>query len=182
MKLIGMNQSMDSAMVDATTNSREKSKPIQVQDLTDLAVLAPDCASEFKLLQRHPAKYVYIIYKLNESGTEIVIDEKVDYSELYSSMIEKLPSQEPRWIAANIRYKLKNGGERSKVAIITWVPDTITRATLKESARVKMMALNYSGMLKKACKGWQYQIQANCIDLATLSNKLAGKNIIKILT
>jgi len=52
-------------------------------------------------------------------------------------------------------------GLKSKLLFITWVPDAITRPSLKEIARVKTMGVMWTGKLKKIFTAVVCNVQAN---------------------
>jgi len=58
--------------------------------------------------------------------------------------------------------------------LISWVPDTLTRETHKESIRVKMLGVGIGGKLRAdACRGATVFIQANSFEQVTLSEVIA---------
>ena len=109
-----------------------------------------------------------IIYKLNKEETEVIVDHCCDYTsteeDVKRVLEERISPQNPAWIAMTISFYVENGGRRDKTVFITWIPDTIERETLKESARVKMMSLSCSGALKKVLKGVVCFIESNTPD------------------
>jgi len=72
----------------------------------------------------------------------------------------------------SIEYTTKSGFARSKLVYVTWIPDTISRATFKESARVKSTGLLQSGVLRSAFKGVGSYVEANQPDELEIGNVL----------
>jgi len=88
-----------------------------------------------------------IVLHLNNNKIQVekILNEK-DCT--YNSIIESLPDNDTRWLLINIKYRTMDGGERTKLTFVAWIPDSIRRVSLKESARVKTNGLFYSQCLK----------------------------------
>lgn len=121
-------------------------------------------------------KWRFIMYRLSEDELTIFpshCEPISDHNNEHKNLIDKLPDQDPCWIAYNFEYRVQNGGKRNKVAIINWVPDTLVRETLKESARIKMMAVTRNGTIKGALRGAVCFIQGNCPEDLTFTKLLS---------
>eukprot|EP00418_Pyrodinium_bahamense_P096329 CAMPEP_0179026736 /NCGR_PEP_ID=MMETSP0796-20121207/8673_1 /TAXON_ID=73915 /ORGANISM="Pyrodinium bahamense, Strain pbaha01" /LENGTH=183 /DNA_ID=CAMNT_0020722835 /DNA_START=77 /DNA_END=628 /DNA_ORIENTATION=- len=82
--------------------------------------------------------------------------------------------QEVAWAALMLPYSTDTGGLRSKLLFLSWAPDSLRRATLKESARVKSSAVFQIGDLAGAAKrDGGRAVQANGREDLDLENVLA---------
>lgn len=116
-------------------------------------------------------KWRWLSLKLTKDETQIVVEHaepaSTSLADSHAALLALLPEQEPRWLVLNFPYRTTSGGRRNKIALVSWCPDTLTRPTMKESARIKMSAVTCFGSVKRACKGADCSIQAN--DLEDLS-------------
>ena len=139
---------------------------MKVTNTQTSASVAEECIERFAELNKciNP-KWRFILMKLNDNETSIIVDHCEPTNGTNTSAMDNLTKllsdQHPMWIAYNFPYLVQGGGKRNKVAIIRWCPDTLTRETLKESARVKMHAVGCGGKVKAALKGAVCFIQAN---------------------
>ena len=127
-----------------------------------------ECIERFNELNRGISpQWRLIIFKLNEEESEIIVDHCCDIKsskdEILNVLAERISNQSPCWMTMKISYETKDGGKRDKTTMISWIPDTIRRDTLKEAARVKMVALGCASTLKKGLKGVSCFIEANSI-------------------
>ena len=62
----------------------------------DQAIINPNCISKF--LELREKRYRYIIYKLDDTSNEIVVEKTADpIVTEYNDFIVDLPRDEPRW-------------------------------------------------------------------------------------
>ena len=140
--------------------------------------LQEECVEHFAELNKciNP-KWRWLSFKLTEDETKIVVDHAEpatnSLAESHATLLANLPDQDPRWLVLNFPYMTTYGGRRNKVALVSWCPDTLTRQTMKESARIKMSAVTCFGTVKKAFKGADCSIQANDIEDLSWSAVLA---------
>lgn len=99
-------------------------------------------------------KYSYILYKLNEDNTSIVIEKAVETRDTYKDFVKQLPEDECRYAVFDFEYE-KPGGEgiRNKICFIFWVPDT-------SKVRQKMIYASSKDALRKKLAGVATEIQA----------------------
>ncbi|CCA75496.1 probable COF1-cofilin, actin binding and severing protein [Serendipita indica DSM 11827] len=104
----------------------------------------------------------YIIFKLNKTQTEIVID-KVSTEANYESFLNDLPENEYRWAVYDFEYDLGDEGKRNKIIFISWAPD---KAGLK--IREKMTYSSSKAALSQALEGNGFpQVHATDFDELT---------------
>lgn len=94
-------------------------------------------------------RWRYFVVKLSiEDDVEnsvFELDHRAPVGESYSSIFEHAPDQHTRWSVLNIPYTLVTGAKKSKIVFVSWVPDTIHRASFKDSARVKSFGVMAMG-------------------------------------
>ena len=64
-------------------------------------------------------KYTYIIYKLNETNTEIVV-EKTASDASYADFVASLPKNDCRYCVFDFNYEVPNEGARNKLLFYVW--------------------------------------------------------------
>jgi hypothetical protein len=79
-------------------------------------------------------------------------------------LVAALPADDSRWALLNARYTTNGGGKRSKLTMITWVPDAIDRGSMKETVKAKTLPIMYGSLLKKEMTGVVCHIQGNAVD------------------
>eukprot|EP01099_Mayorella_cantabrigiensis_P001923 TRINITY_DN1832_c0_g1_i2.p1 TRINITY_DN1832_c0_g1~~TRINITY_DN1832_c0_g1_i2.p1 ORF type:complete len:162 (+),score=48.75 TRINITY_DN1832_c0_g1_i2:69-488(+) len=104
--------------------------------------------NEFKL--RSASRY--ILYKLSDSLTEVVIDKIADPSATYQDFLNDLPPNDCRYAVFNFEYDAGSDGKRAKVIFFNWAPET---AKIKS----KMVYAATKDSMKKALIGISVEIQ-----------------------
>ncbi|ORZ35424.1 hypothetical protein BCR44DRAFT_1434188 [Catenaria anguillulae PL171] len=93
-------------------------------------------------------KYSYIIYKLNEGMTEIVVEKTADAGAPYSEFVGCLPATDCRYCVFDFKYEHAEGGERNKILFVSWSPDDakirakMTYAGSKDAIRRKLVGVH----------------------------------------
>ncbi|XP_065196557.1 uncharacterized protein LOC135828050 [Sycon ciliatum] len=128
------------------------------------------------------AKHFATVFRLTEDESEIVPETSIDWEEnngdggLWAKLLAHFVglNQDIRWAIVNLPYTTTNGGKRNKVIFATWVPDTLTRRTMRESVRVKFNGVQLAGgMRKQASIDGVSMYQANDMDDLALAEVLA---------
>ncbi|KAF9483537.1 actin depolymerizing factor [Pholiota conissans] len=96
-------------------------------------------------------KYKYIIFNLNSSLTEIVVEKTSDQKD-YDDFISDLPETECRWAIYDFEFEKEGGGKRNKIIFISWSPDD---AKIKQ----KMVFASSRDALKRSLTGVAVEIQ-----------------------
>ena len=133
------------------------------------AILTEECKERYDELNKcRSPRWRFFIMQKTEDETEIVVTYSEEAStpllEAHENLLTHLPDQHPAWIAYNFPYKVITGGLRNKIAIINWCPDTLSRPTMKEAARIKMGSVTSSSLVKKTLEGAACFIQANAAE------------------
>ncbi|KAH8205501.1 hypothetical protein TruAng_000407 [Truncatella angustata] len=142
-----------------------------------------DCINAFNDLKLQK-KFKYIIYKLSENNSEIVVEDASTNGD-WEAFREKLISAQhksktgavgkgPRYAVYDFEYQLASGeGSRNKITFIAWSPDDA-------GVMAKMVYASSKDALKRALNGIATEIQANDSDdieydsiLKTVSKGLA---------
>ncbi|KAK6534394.1 cofilin [Arthrobotrys megalospora] len=117
------------------------------------------CIDKFEELKlRKTSKY--IIYKLNDTKTQIVVDKSSTDSD-YSTFLEDLPEEDCRWAVYDFAYSTADG-ERNKIVFISWSPDNAP-------VRSKMTYSSSKDALRRAFNGVGAEIQGT--DYAEVSHE-----------
>ena len=99
-------------------------------------------------------KYRYVIYKLNDDLTSIVIEKKVESCDKYEDFIGELPENDCRYAVYDFEYEKSPGeGMRNKICFIVWVPDT-------SKVRQKMLYASSKDAIRKKLAGIATEVQA----------------------
>lgn len=99
-------------------------------------------------------KFRYIIYKLNEDNTSIVIEKKAESCDKYEEFLSELPEDDCRYAVYDFEFEKSPGeGIRNKICFIVWVPDT-------SKVRQKMLYASSKDAIRKKLAGVATEIQA----------------------
>ncbi|KAF8441211.1 Cofilin/tropomyosin-type actin-binding protein-domain-containing protein [Terfezia claveryi] len=116
--------------------------------------LGPDCVSTFEELKLRKT-YSYIIYKLSDDRTTIVVD-KCEQS-TYGEFVDELPKAECRYAVFDFHYELDpTEGKRNKIVFVTWSPDIAP-------IRSKMVYASSKDTLRRALSGVGADVQGTDI-------------------
>lgn len=108
-------------------------------------------------------KFRYIIYKLNEDNTSIVIEKKVENCDKYESFLGELPEDDCRYAVYDFEFEKSPGeGIRNKICFVVWVPDT-------SKVRQKMLYASSKDAIRKKLAGVATEIQAT--DMSEVSHE-----------
>jgi len=104
--------------------------------------------NEFKLRKT----YSYLVFKINDALTEIVIEKSGEPNAPYSEFVGHLPDNDCRYGVITVNYTTPTEGERSKIVFFLWAPET-------SKVKSKMLYAGTKDALKKALNGIQTEIQ-----------------------
>lgn len=108
-------------------------------------------------------KYRYIIYKLNDDNTSIVIEKKVESADKYDNFLGELPEDDCRYAVYDFEFEKSPGeGIRNKICFVVWVPDT-------SKVRQKMLYASSKDAIRKKLAGVATEIQAT--DMSEVSHE-----------
>ncbi|KIY73841.1 actin depolymerizing factor [Cylindrobasidium torrendii FP15055 ss-10] len=112
--------------------------------------VSPKCLEEFQTLKLGK-KTKYIIYRINNEKTEIVV-EKTSDSASYDEFIADLPETECRWAVYDFEFEKEGEGKRNKICFFMWSPDD---AKIKD----KMLFASSKDALRRSLVGIAVEIQ-----------------------
>ncbi|KAK7202525.1 cofilin [Myxozyma melibiosi] len=112
--------------------------------------LSNECQSVFQELKLGKS-LKFIIFKLNDAKTEIVVDQK-STSSSYDDFIGELPENDCRYAVYDFEYELGAEGKRSKICFYIWSPDTAP-------VRSKMLYASSKDAIRRALTGISSEIQ-----------------------
>jgi cofilin len=129
-----------------------------------------NCITSFNDMKlRHDKRY--IIYRISEDQSKIIIEEIGEKSKTYAEFRKSLQSKDgPRYAVVDFEYKKKDTGSiQDKLVFIFWCPDS-------SKIKLKMIYAASKDSLSKPLNGIAKLIQANDsddIDEAEIQNQLA---------
>jgi len=127
----------------------------------------PDCITEYTNLKLRKT-HKYILYKLNESNTEIIVDKKSTSLD-YQDFIDDLPEFEPRWAVYDFEFEKEGAGKRNKICFFSWSPDD-------SKIKLKMLYAASKDALRRALVGVAVEIQGTDFSEVAYENVLDKAN------
>ncbi|KAG2343843.1 actin depolymerizing factor [Suillus weaverae] len=113
-------------------------------------IAAPECLQKFHELKMSKS-LKYILFKLNESRTQIVVD-KTSGDLDYENFLTNLPADGCKWAVYDFSYTLEDGSQRNKLCFFSWSPDSAP-------IRAKMVHASSKDALRKSLDGISVEIQ-----------------------
>ncbi|ELP92963.1 actophorin, putative [Entamoeba invadens IP1] len=110
----------------------------------------PMMFKEFKLSH----KWRYIIFKMNDKLTEVIIDKIGQYDETYDDFTKALSPKAARFCVYDLHYTQVNG-KREKIIFYLWSP---SKCSLKE----KVIFSATKVLVKQVFEGIAAEVQATC--------------------
>ncbi|KAI8822049.1 uncharacterized protein EV422DRAFT_414700 [Fimicolochytrium jonesii] len=104
-------------------------------------------------------KYRFIIFKINDTNTEIGVEKTVETGD-YDSFVGSLPPDQCRYCVYDFQYDTAGEGTRNKILFYVWSPDT-------SKIKQKMLYAASKDALRKKLDGIYTEIQ--CTDLSEVS-------------
>jgi len=124
--------------------------------------VADDCLSVFQDLKLKK-KYRYIIYKLSDNNSTIVIEKTVEQAE-YDDFVADLPPNDCRYAIFDFTFEKGDGeGTRHKICFYVWAPET-------SKVKQKMLYAASKDALRKKLVGVSTEIQAT--DLSEVAHEV----------
>ncbi|KAJ0416356.1 hypothetical protein BJY00DRAFT_235198 [Aspergillus carlsbadensis] len=93
--------------------------------------ITDECITAFRnvLFSRGANKSTFVIYKISDDKKSVIVDESSSETD-YEVFVEKLTSardstgkRAPRYAIYDVKYDLKDDGQRATAVFISWVPD-----------------------------------------------------------
>ncbi|OBS23114.1 hypothetical protein FPOA_03673 [Fusarium poae] len=126
------------------------------------------CLQEYQGLKLKNT-YRYIIYKLNKTVNEIIVD-RTSKSEEWDDFLADLPETEPRYAVYDFEFEKDDGtGAGRKIVFVSWTPDS---AKVKD----KMVYASSKDALRRALVAIGMEIQATEHDEISYETVVAKAN------
>merc|ERR1711967_4165 len=117
----------------------------------------------------------YVIFKLNDDKSKIVVDCVGEKSETYDDFKSKLPSNDCRYGVVDFEFKYPDGRENQKIVFVFWTPDS---AAIKS----KMVYASTKENFKKTLVGLGVDMQATDmseVDVREVLDKIGDGAMLK---
>jgi len=105
--------------------------------------------------------YKFIVYKMNDELTKIIIETAGDANSTYDDFIKAIPAKECRYAVYNCEFEVGEG-KREKLVFIPWAPES-------SKVKQKMLFSSTKDSFKKDLVGAAIELQAN--DISELAEK-----------
>merc|ERR1711974_509190 len=112
----------------------------------------------------------YLMYKINDTHTEIIVEKVAGSSETYDSFVSQLPQDDCRYAVYDFEFETPDGGKRNKILFISWSPDS-------SKIKSKMLYAASKDAFRKKLVGIGNEVQATDmseIDYQTVLEKVAS--------
>jgi cofilin len=123
-----------------------------------------ECIATYQDLKMKHA-YRYIIYKMSEDSTRIVVAECGKSEKTYDEFTKQLPENDCRYAVFDLEYTTQ-GMTKQKICLFVWAPDTAP-------VRQKMLYASSKDALKKKLVGFAKEIQCTDHEELELENVLS---------
>lgn len=110
----------------------------------------PECLDSFQQLKLGK-KAKYIIYKLSDDNTEIVVAKTSDSPD-YDEFLAEFPAQDCRYAIYDLEFEKEGEGKRNKICFFSWSPD-------ESKIKQKMVYASSKDAIRKALVGVATDIQ-----------------------
>jgi len=117
----------------------------------------------------------YVIFKLNDDLSKIVVDCEGGKSETYDDFKGKLPSDDCRYGVVDFDFKYPDGRENNKIVFVFWTPDNA-------KTKSKMIYASTKETFKKTLVGLGIDMQATDmgeVDVKEVLDKIGDGAMLK---
>jgi cofilin len=143
-----------STFYSSTNNQQQPTNSKTMSNLSG-AKIADECIREFEEFKLR-GKYGYIMYKLDMTTMNIAIDKTAAPGTSYEQFLADLPQDEARYAVKHIGYTTEDGGQRTKLVFVTWIPRD-------SSVKTKMLHASSLAPLKQALNGIAISLQGHTL-------------------
>jgi len=110
-----------------------------------------DCISKYQEMKLgHSLRY--IVYKISDDKTQIVVESSGASSETFKDFVQKLPKEACRYGVVDFEFEAE-GAKRNKLVFVLWAPDTSPISS-------KMSFASSKAQLRQALVGIGAEVQA----------------------
>lgn len=129
--------------------------------------LSDDAVNIFYLV-RSKSKYRWVLWKINDDATEVVIDAVGEPSSTYSDFLHALPEHDCRYAVYDYEFVGGDGQTHSKIVFINWAPETA-------KVKSKMMYASTKDFFKSNLEGLSVEFQGS--DFDEISDQEVGASV-----
>ncbi|KAH7577912.1 hypothetical protein ACOSP7_001011 [Xanthoceras sorbifolium] len=97
--------------------------------------------------------YRFIVFKINESIQQVMVEKLGSPEETYDDFTNSLPANECRYAVFDFDFTTNENVQKSKIFFIAWAPDT-------SRVRSKMLYASSKDRFKRELDGIQVELQA----------------------
>eukprot|EP00002_Diphylleia_rotans_P033125 TRINITY_DN7013_c0_g1_i1.p1 TRINITY_DN7013_c0_g1~~TRINITY_DN7013_c0_g1_i1.p1 ORF type:complete len:141 (-),score=31.68 TRINITY_DN7013_c0_g1_i1:479-901(-) len=114
--------------------------------------ISDDAVEQFNSLKLRKTSR-YVLYRINDTATEVLTEEVAPSSATWADFVAKLPANDCRYGVFDFEFTTADGGIRNKIMFIVWAPDT---AKIKS----KMLYAGSKDAFRKKLVGIALEVQA----------------------
>ena len=118
--------------------------------------LSEDAVNIFYLV-RSKSKYRWVLWRINDEMTEVVIEKLGDPSSSYGDFLAALPPDDCRYAVFDYAFVGGDGQTHSKLVFINWAPDVA-------KVKSKMMYASTKDFFKSNLEGLSLEFQGSDFD------------------
>jgi len=125
-------------------------------------------AVEIFYMVRSKSKYRWVIWRINDDSTEVVIEKLGDPSSTYDDFLRELPQEDCRYAIYDYDFVGPDGQNHSKIVFINWAPDVA-------KVKSKMMYASTKDFFKSNLEGLSIEFQGS--DFEEISREEVGSAV-----
>mmetsp|Transcript_35248 Transcript_35248/g.69993 ORF Transcript_35248/g.69993 Transcript_35248/m.69993 type:complete len:140 (-) Transcript_35248:171-590(-) len=125
--------------------------------------VADEACQAFEKFKPDSNKTLFMIYKISEDKTTIVVEYTSTETDNFNTFLERLPENEGRYALYKMDYTTTDGRPATKIAFISWSPDAA-------SVKPKMLYAGSKDALLKVLVG--ISVKVNATDMSEISEKI----------
>ena len=106
---------------------------------------------------RLKSTYRWVVYKINDAATEVVIEHLGAPTSTYGEFLAHLPESDCRYAVYDYNFMGRDGQEHSKLCFINWAPDVA-------KVKSKMMFASTKDFFKGSLEGLSLEFQGSEVE------------------
>eukprot|EP01125_Pyxidicula_operculata_P015494 TRINITY_DN525_c1_g3_i2.p1 TRINITY_DN525_c1_g3~~TRINITY_DN525_c1_g3_i2.p1 ORF type:complete len:139 (+),score=22.69 TRINITY_DN525_c1_g3_i2:174-590(+) len=119
------------------------------------------CISEFESFKKDRSTDAFIVFRMNDKLSEVIVDKKGE-SSTYDDFIKEFQEKNCSYVVRKIKYSNGSDGDRVKLVFYLWTPSS--------SLKHKMVFAATCANFKRSLMGVQTEIQAGDISSLNLQD------------
>jgi len=130
--------------------------------------VSDECVSKYNELKLGHS-FRYIIFKLNDTNTEIIVEKTAPPTAKWEDFVKDLPKEDCRYAAYDFQFSTPEGGNREKILFVLWSSDN-------SKTKSKMLYTSSKDAIKKKLNLMSNDIQAT--DAAEIDYKVVLEKVL----